>query len=79
MPPGANLDTENVLELINMFASTWFSLDAYDKDTLETKGMTRKKVFLPAEKLSNNLKKLKQWLLIFHSLSINISGGTIII
>lgn len=63
LPKNANIDTESVLELINMFASTWLSLDAYDKDALTTKGATRKKVALTAEKLSENLDKLKQVLI----------------
>jgi len=63
LPSGANMDTESVLELISMFASTWLSLDAYDKDALATKGTNRKKVALTAEKLSENLNKLKQILI----------------
>ncbi len=60
LPKEASIDTENVLELVRMFASTWLSLDAYDKGTLETKGATKKRVALTAEKLSENLAKLKQ-------------------
>ncbi len=63
LPPGANIDTGSVLELINMFASTWLSLDAYDKDTLEARGITKKKVVLTTEKLLENLNKLKQILI----------------
>lgn len=63
LPKGVNIDTENVLELVNMFASTWLSLDAYDKGNLETKGLTKKRVALTAEKLINNLDKLKQELI----------------
>jgi hypothetical protein len=42
LPSGAPMDTASVLELINMFAGTWLSLDAYDKDSLATKGATKK-------------------------------------
>jgi hypothetical protein len=63
LPKNANIDTESVLELISMFASTWLSLDAYDKDDLTIKGATRKKVVLTAEKLSENLGRLKQVLI----------------
>jgi len=63
LPKNANIDTESVLELISMFASTWLSLDAYDKDTLITKGVTRKKVALTSEKLSENLSRLRQVLI----------------
>lgn len=63
LPDGSAIDTENVLELVNMFASTWFSLEAYDKDSLATKGVTKKKVNLTAEKLRESLLKLKQILI----------------
>jgi len=63
LPPGANIDTGSVWELINMFASTWFSLDAYDKDALATKGVTKKKVTLTAEKLLEKLNDLKRILI----------------
>lgn len=64
LPVGANIDTESVLDLINMFASTWLSLAAYDKDALITKGATKKRVSLTADKLAENLIKLKQILII---------------
>ena len=60
LPSGAPMDTASVLELINMFAGTWLSLDAYDKDSLATKGATKKEVFLSVEKLSDSLHKLMQ-------------------
>ena len=63
LPKGANIDTENVLELVNMFASTWMSLDAYDKGELKTRGLTKKRVVLTVKKLSENLNKLKQELI----------------
>jgi len=63
LPSGANIDTGSVLRLINMFASTWLSLDAYDKDALEASGVTKKAVVLTAEKLVENLNKLKQALI----------------
>ena len=63
LPSDASIDTGSVLELINMFASTWLSLDAYDKDALEIRGTTKKKVVLTTEKLLENLKKLKRILI----------------
>ncbi|MHB8173577.1 MAG: RhuM family protein [Nitrospirota bacterium] len=59
LPHGTAIDTGNVLELMNLFADTWFSLDAYDKGTLVTRGATRKRVVLTAEKLEENLAQLK--------------------
>lgn len=63
LPAGAIVDNESVLELITLFADTWFSLDAYDKDKLVTTGATKKKVKLTAEKLSNALTELKHVLI----------------
>ncbi len=63
LPKGASIEIEDVLTLVNIFASTWLSLDAYDKGSLETKGATKKHVALTVEKLSKNLNKLKQELL----------------
>jgi hypothetical protein len=44
LPAGSVVDNDSVLELIKLFADTWFSLDAYDKDQLPTEGPTKKKV-----------------------------------
>lgn len=60
---GANINHENVLELISFFADTWLSLDAYDRDILSTKGVTKKKVKLTADKLASALIELKNSLI----------------
>ena len=52
LPAGAVIDTTSVLELVTAFADTWLSLDAYDKDTLVTRGATRKSVELTADELA---------------------------
>ena len=36
LPAGTVIDQGSILELVSAFADTWFSLDAYDKDTLVT-------------------------------------------
>lgn len=59
LPAGASIDTQSILELVTAFADTWLSLDAYDKDTLAAKGMTKKRVALTAEKLKESLAKFK--------------------
>ncbi len=41
---GSVIDSASILELISIFADTWVSLDAYDKDQLTTTGYTKKKV-----------------------------------
>lgn len=57
---GSVVDSDSVLELVTLFADTWFSLDAYDRDTLASKGATKKKVALTADKLARALTELKQ-------------------
>ncbi len=51
LPAGTAIDHGSVLEIILAFAETWLSLDAYDKDTLITKGSTKKSVAITAEEL----------------------------
>lgn len=63
LPAGSIVDNNSVLELIKLFADTWFSLDAYDRDQLPVKGTTKKKVKLAADKLSQALIELKQTLI----------------
>ena len=46
LPAGSVVDHSSVLELITLFADTWVSLDAYDRDTLAAQGATKKKVAL---------------------------------
>lgn len=60
LPPGSLIDNDSVIELVTLFADTWFSLDAYDKDKLVAKGTTKKKVALTADKLNKALMELKQ-------------------
>ena len=59
LPSNSTLDTESTLELIKLFAGTWFSLDAYDKSTLPNKGVTKKQVNLTAGDLNGAINKLK--------------------
>ena len=54
------IDNDSVIELISMFANTWLSLDAYDKDQLSPIGTSKKKVTLTADKLSKALQELKK-------------------
>lgn len=63
LPAGSIVDNDSVIELIKVFADTWFSLDAYDKDQLSIEGVTKKKIKLTAEKLSDAIIALKQTLI----------------
>jgi len=63
LPEHVNLDPKAVLELIKEFASTWVSLDAYDKELLQIKGITKKSVSLNANELSLVISNLKDELM----------------
>lgn len=60
LPEHVALDPKAVLELIKEFASTWMSLDAYDKESLELKGVSKKKVTLAGSELKSAIDELKQ-------------------
>ena len=60
LPADTTIDHASILELVTLFADTWFSLDAYDKDKLISQGTTKKKVTLTADKLNKALAELKQ-------------------
>ena len=64
LPASGVVDTESALELIKLFASTWFSLTAYDKSTLPTNGATKKQVTLTAADLAKAIQELKQDLIV---------------
>ncbi|MDD2612623.1 MAG: virulence protein RhuM/Fic/DOC family protein [Bacteroidales bacterium] len=63
LPKNGEIKAEDTLELIKLFASTWFSLDAYDKESFPKKGVTKKQVKITAESFAKALKKLKQELI----------------
>lgn len=58
-PSSSNVDTDSVLELVQLFADTWFSLDAYDKETLAPKKVTKRSVKLSAQELISSVEVLK--------------------
>jgi len=60
MTAGVTVSSSDILELISVFANTWISLDAYDKDALPQKGVTKKRVSLTSEKLCEGLFSLKE-------------------
>ncbi|MCY4131520.1 MAG: Fic family protein [Nitrospira sp.] len=63
---GRNKKPENqdVLELVETFANTWFSLEAYDTQNFPTSGATKKEVSFTADELSQALHEFKQELLV---------------
>lgn len=60
VPAGSNIDSDSILELVRVFADTWLSLDAYDKDNLLAHGKTKKQVTLTAEQLNKFLIEFKK-------------------
>jgi prophage maintenance system killer protein len=63
LPSSGQVRTEDALELVKLFASTWFSLDAYDKTVLPKGGTTSASIIVTSEELNKALKKLKGELL----------------
>jgi prophage maintenance system killer protein len=59
LPEHVVLDPKQVLELIKEFASTWMSLDAYDKNALKPIGKTKKAVKLTADELWTAIEELR--------------------
>jgi hypothetical protein len=64
LPSGGKVDVEDALELIKTFASTWLSLDAYDKELLPRNGATKKQIKITAESISGILLEFKRELII---------------
>jgi prophage maintenance system killer protein len=63
LPAGSAVDAKDVVELISIFADTWLSLEAYDKEILAKGKLTKKKVNLTAEKISKDLTELRKTLM----------------
>jgi len=63
LPEDGRISAQDTMELIKLFAGTWFSLDAYDRESLPIKGATRKKVDFAGQELVKSIGKLKTDLL----------------
>ncbi len=63
LPESEEVKAKDVLELIQIFAGTWFSLDAYDKEHFPKSGLSKKRVDFAADELTEALGKLKQELI----------------
>ncbi len=63
LPKDKNIDNKSILELVKTFADTWLSLDAYDKDALDVKKVTKRKAQLTAAELMDAIGKLKSELI----------------
>ncbi len=63
LPNNNQINAENILDLVASFAQTWLSLDAYDKNQLQFKGITKRKIKLEAKELELGINSLKTALL----------------
>lgn len=63
LPEHVVLDPAQVLELIKEFASTWVSLDAYDKETLAAVGTTKRAIKLTGAELAAGISALRDELM----------------
>jgi len=59
LPAGPAMEARDAVELVSLFADTWLSLNAYDKDSLPKGKLTKKKVELTADKIIDSLTELK--------------------
>lgn len=59
-----SIQTDQVLELVKTFASTWFSLDAYDKSKLPQIGSNKKQVEITVSDLVKAITELKRDLIL---------------
>jgi hypothetical protein len=59
----SQVGTGDALELVKLFASTWLSLSAYDREDLPKKGITKRQVRFTADQLQGALAQMKAELL----------------
>lgn len=59
LPLSSELKTGSILELIKIFASTWLSLDSYDKMSFPKSGNIKKQVEINSDELNIALGELK--------------------
>ncbi len=56
------IDSDDVLELIQSFANTWFSLEAFDEDKLPQEGLNKSQIEIKAESLYLVVGRFKNFL-----------------
>ena len=59
LPEHVTLDPKTILELVKDFASTWISLDAYDKSILKPIGTTKKTIKLTGQELTEAISQFR--------------------
>jgi hypothetical protein len=63
LPQGSAVNPSDAIELISLFADTWLSLDAYDRERLPKGKLTTKTVAMTTEKINVGLSQLKKSLI----------------
>ncbi len=63
LPKSDKVKAEDVIELMNAFAETWFSLESYDKENFPKKGITKKRVYFTTEELIQVLQDFRRKLI----------------
>ena len=63
LPAGVAIENKDVVELISLFTDTWLSLDAYDKELIPKGKLTKKKISLTGQIISENIFQLRRELL----------------
>ncbi len=62
-PAQSEMNSQSLLELVQLFADTWFSLDAYDKEQFTPKHTSKKQVQVTSEELLSSIAILKSTLI----------------
>lgn len=60
MPATGKIGSSDTLELVKMFASTWLSIDAYDRKILPRVGANKKQVNITADQIGLAIGQLKK-------------------
>ncbi|MEK7066489.1 MAG: virulence protein RhuM/Fic/DOC family protein [Patescibacteria group bacterium] len=63
LPAGSSVNPKDAVELISIFADTWLSLHAYDKELLPKDKLTKKKVDFTSEGIMRDLAELRKTLI----------------
>ena len=59
LPAGGEVDAGSALELIKLFADTWFSIDAYDREIFSVMTETRESIAITGADLHEALQVFK--------------------
>jgi uncharacterized protein (UPF0128 family) len=63
LPKNKKIANSDILELVKSYASTWLSLDNYDKDIFPSSGNTQSNIHFSSKELMNNILNLKSELI----------------